>query len=145
MVAVVPPGKEGSQREGTAGFSSAKIYPVWPLRTEDDYLRAIEVVDQLAIKGEDSLAEAEQDQLDIFSALIEVYENMYHPMVLPKVSPLEFLQKLLEFSGMNESDLGRLLGERSLGHKILKGERQLSKAHIRTLSDYFKVDASAFL
>jgi antitoxin component HigA of HigAB toxin-antitoxin module len=46
---------------------------------------------------------------------------------------------------MNESDLGRLLGERSLGHKILKGDRQLSKAHIRRLSDYFKVDAGAFL
>jgi len=130
MVAVLPHTKEEPEREGPAGFPCGEIHPVWPLRTEDDYLRAVEVVDKLAIKGEDDLSEAEQDQLDIFSALMEVYENMHHPMDLPKLPPVEFLKKLLELSGMNESDLGRLLGERSLGHKILKGERQLSKGHI---------------
>jgi len=145
MVVVSPHAKDGPERERPAGFPIAAIHPVWPLRSEDDYLRAVEVVDKLAMKGEDNLTEAEQDQLDIFSALIDVYENLHHPMDLPKLPPLEFLKKLLEFSGMNESDLGRVLGERSLGHKILKGERQLSKAHIRRLSEYFKVDAGAFL
>jgi HTH-type transcriptional regulator/antitoxin HigA len=145
MVAVLPNIKKGSVREEMTCFPSGEIHPVWPLRNEDDYLRAVKVVDKLAIKGEDDLTETEQDQLEIFSALIEVYENMHHPMDLPKLSPIEYLKKLLEFSGMNESDLGRLLGERSLGNKILKGERQLSKAHIRTLSDYFRIDASAFL
>jgi HTH-type transcriptional regulator/antitoxin HigA len=145
MVTVPRHIEEGSEREGPDGFPSGEIYPVWPLRSEDDYLRAVEVVDKLAIKGEEDLTEGEQDQLDIFIALMEVYENMHHPMDLPKLPPVEFLKKLLDFSGMSESDLGRLLGERSLGHKILKGERQLSKAHIKRLSGYFKVDAGAFL
>jgi len=145
MVAVQPHTKEGSERERPPGAPIGGIYPVWPLRSEDDYLRAVEVVDKLAIKGEDNLTGAERDQLDVFSALIEVYENMHHPMDLAKLPPIEFLKKLLELSGMSESDLGRLLGERSLGHKILKGERQLSKTHIMKLCDYFKVDAGAFL
>jgi HTH-type transcriptional regulator/antitoxin HigA len=140
MVAV-----QSRDKEGPTGLSMDEIRPVWPLRTEDDYLRAVKVVDMLAVKGEDNLTEAERDQLDIFSDLIELYEDLHHPMNLPKLPPMEFLKKLLELSSMNESDLGRLLGERSLGHKILKGERQLSKAHIRKLSDYFKVDAGAFI
>jgi antitoxin component HigA of HigAB toxin-antitoxin module len=46
---------------------------------------------------------------------------------------------------MNASDLSRLLGEPALGSKILNGNRELSKAHIRTLADRFKVRADLFL
>jgi HTH-type transcriptional regulator/antitoxin HigA len=145
MIAVQSHSKQGPEKESMTCSPGGEVYPVWPVRTENDYARAVEIVDKLAIKGEDDLTEAEKDQLDIFIALIEAYENMRHPMELPKLPPIEFLKKLLEFSGMTESDLGRLLGERSLGHKILNGKRQLSKAHIRVLSDYFKVDAAAFL
>ena len=61
------------------------------------------------------------------------------------LSPIEFLKILMRESGMSPSDLGRLLRDRSLGHKILEEKRNLSKTHIRTLSEHFKVDASAFL
>ena len=46
---------------------------------------------------------------------------------------------------MSESDLGRLLGDRSLGHRILAGERELSKAHIRTLAAHFRLNPAALL
>jgi antitoxin component HigA of HigAB toxin-antitoxin module len=47
---------------------------------------------------------------------------------------------------MNSSKLGELLGNnRSLGAKILRGERQLSKAHIRILAERFKVNPALFL
>jgi antitoxin component HigA of HigAB toxin-antitoxin module len=48
-------------------------------------------------------------------------------------------------SGMNASGLGKLLGDRALGYRVLKGERNLSKTHIKILSDYFKVDAGSFI
>jgi hypothetical protein len=41
--------------------------------------------------------------------------------------------------------LGALLGNRSLGSKILRGERELSKTHLRILADRFKVEAGLFL
>jgi antitoxin component HigA of HigAB toxin-antitoxin module len=47
--------------------------------------------------------------------------------------------------GMNESDLGRLLGDRSLGHRILSGERELSKVHIRVLAEHFSLNPAALL
>ncbi len=43
------------------------------------------------------------------------------------------------------SDLGRLLGNRSLGSLLLTGRRELSKAHVRLLAEHFKVDAGYFL
>ena len=46
---------------------------------------------------------------------------------------------------MSVSDLGRLLGQRELGSKILRGDRELSKAHIRTLANHFRVTAAMFI
>ena len=61
------------------------------------------------------------------------------------MTPIELLRSLMEEHGMNESGLGRLPGDRSLGHRVLSGERELSKAHIRTLADHFALDPSALL
>ena len=55
------------------------------------------------------------------------------------------LRQLMEEHGMSASELGRLLCERSLGVKILKRHRELSKSHIRKLADYFKLSADLFL
>ena len=42
-------------------------------------------------------------------------------------------------------DLGRLLGERSLGPAILRGDRELSEAHVRTRCAHFKVSPAVFI
>jgi HTH-type transcriptional regulator / antitoxin HigA len=118
---------------------------VWALRTEDDYRRAVESEDRLAVKDEDALTDAERDQLEIFAALIEAYENTHHAIIPPELSPVDFLKKLMDESGISPSTLGRLLGDRSLGYRILSGERSLSKRHVKVLSDYFKIDPSVFL
>lgn len=46
---------------------------------------------------------------------------------------------------MNASDLGKLLGDRSLGSRILNGQRGLSKNHIRILAGHFSVSPALFL
>jgi HTH-type transcriptional regulator/antitoxin HigA len=128
-----------------SGPNQACILQVWPIRTRDDYLKARAIVDALAVKGETELTEAEADQLEIFSILMQRYEDEHCPVEWPDVTPLEFLALLVRESGLSPSDLGRLLGDRSLGHKILTGDRKLSKAHIKVLSEHFKVNAGAFL
>lgn len=52
---------------------------------------------------------------------------------------------LLEANGMTASDLGRLLGDRSLGARLLKGERSLSEKHIKVLSERFRVSPGLFI
>jgi len=59
--------------------------------------------------------------------------------------PVGNLKFLMEQHNMSSSDLGRLLGNRSLGSLILNGHRALSKEHIRKLSEHFHVNPSVFL
>ncbi len=48
--------------------------------------------------------------------------------------------------GMNAADLSRLLGgSRNLGAMILRGERNVTLPHVRTLAAHFKVSAEVFL
>lgn len=75
--------------------------------------------------------------------LIEAHENKHFP--IDTQNPVETLKFLLDSNGLNASDLGRILGQRQLGSKILKGERQLSKTHIKELADYFSVEPGLFL
>lgn len=83
--------------------------------------------------------------LDTITTLFEAYENERHALDAEKLSPVELLRELMEARDMTASDLGRLLGERSLGSKILSGERELSKTHIRTLARHFNVNAGLLL
>lgn len=127
------------------GVAGGCVLKVWPIRTEEDYLKAIDTVNSLSIKEEGVLTGEERDQLEIFSILIEKYEDDHYQIEPIRLNPVQFLEILMRESGINASGLGNLLGDRSLGHKILTGDRELSKKHIRILSDHFKVDASAFL
>jgi antitoxin component HigA of HigAB toxin-antitoxin module len=120
----------------------AKFYLLKPIHTKGDYNRAMHIIEILA--GRTDLNKDQEAYLESLSILVEAYENE-HFEIEPKSSPLETLTFLLEENGLTGSDLGRILGQRQLGSKILRGERDLSKAHIKTLADYFSVDPGLFL
>ncbi|RME76181.1 MAG: transcriptional regulator [Planctomycetota bacterium] len=117
----------------------------FPRVIEDDtaYENALEIVERLVARAERS--PGQQAYLDTFATLIERYERERYP--LPEGDPLEVLKFLLSANGMTAADLSKLLGDatRSLGSRILRGERQLSKAHIATLCRRFGVSADLFL
>ena len=77
--------------------------------------------------------------------MVETYEDKHHRIDVDAVSPIEALEFLLEQHGLSGRDLGRILGQPQLGGKILRGERELSKNHIRKMCDYFKVSPELFL
>jgi len=116
-----------------------------PLAIHDEvaYENAREMID--ALTSVPKLTKGQEQYLDTLSVLAEAYESEHHPVDTSEIGPLDVLRQLMEAHGMNASDLGRLLGERSLGPKILKGERELSKSHIRTLADHFGLPADLFL
>ncbi len=90
------------------------------------------------------LTKGQTQYVETWAVLIEAYEREQHG-IDDHATPTEALQYLLDQERMNASDLGRLLGNRSLGSAILSGQRELSKAHIRTLADQFKVEPGLFL
>lgn len=88
----------------------------------------------------------QEDYFDLLCRLIENYEKQHEPPATSQVTGLDALQHLLEAHGMSAADLARLLEvHRSLGAMILRGERQLTLAHVRTLAKHFSVSADLFL
>jgi HTH-type transcriptional regulator/antitoxin HigA len=118
------------------------LLPPRPIHDDVDLANADEMIDQLA--GFDLNADQE-DYLQALSTFVEAYEAARFPMDDSHFSPLEALKALLKEHGMTASDLGRLLGNRTLGAAILAGRRSLSKTRIKALAGHFKVEPRLFL
>jgi antitoxin component HigA of HigAB toxin-antitoxin module len=88
----------------------------------------------------------QEDYFDLLCRLIEDYDKARGQLDTPKVTALDALQHLLDANDLSAADLARLLGvHRTLGAMILRGERQLTLAHVRTLAKRFRVSADLFL
>lgn len=119
------------------------LLPPHVMRDEADYDHVIEFMDRLLARPK--MTKGQTEFFETWTVLIGAYEDEHHAIDTSDISGLEMLKHLLDQSKMTASDLGQLLGNRSLGSKILRGERELSKTHLRILADRFKVDAGLFL
>lgn len=90
------------------------------------------------------LTSGQKEYLETLTILLEAYEKAHPPFPEVKLSGRKALEFLMQQHDMNASALGRLLGDRSLGGRILKGERGLSKAHLRKLCEHFRVAPELF-
>ncbi|MGA3065603.1 MAG: hypothetical protein ABSF29_02020 [Tepidisphaeraceae bacterium] len=120
-----------------------RLLPPQAIHDDVGYANALEMIDRLTSRSK--LTAGQSEYLETLTILMEAYEKEHERIDTTHLSPRQILRFLLESNGMSGSDLGRLLGNRELGPKILSGSRQLSKAHIRRLADRFKVDAGLFL
>jgi HTH-type transcriptional regulator/antitoxin HigA len=118
------------------------MLPPRPIHDVADHDNALEMLD--ALVGH-KLNDDQLDYVEVLTTLVAAYEDEHHAIDTSGVSGLDALKFLVEENGMTASDLGELLGNRSLGSKILRGERELSKSHLRKLAAQFKVDAGLFL
>jgi HTH-type transcriptional regulator/antitoxin HigA len=118
------------------------LYPPRPIHNEAKLAAATAMIDALA--GHD-LTPDQDDYLDLVSSLVSSYEEQVRPVRVKHVTPVQALEMLLEETGMNASDLGRLLGSRDLGSKILRGQRALNLRHIAVLCEHFAVGPELFL
>jgi HTH-type transcriptional regulator/antitoxin HigA len=118
------------------------LYPLSPIRDNVVYDNVCEIIDAMA--GRD-LNKDQGDFLESLSILIEAYDREHNQICTSRMSPIEALKFLLEENHMTASDLGRLLGHRTLGSPILRGRRNLTLRHIKILAERFKVSASLFL
>lgn len=117
-----------------------------PIHENSDYEDALEIIEAMVGFGDDF----SPDQADYFAALtdfVAAYEDSEPPQRGPHSQPpLESLKYLLEENDMTAADLSRLLGsDRTLGAKILRGERNLTVPHLRILAERFKVSPALFI
>jgi len=112
-----------------------------PIHDEVAYKNTVEMAEVFA-GFEDEMNSDQTDYFDILCNLVADYEAVEQP----NVTPVELLRHALEEHGMNASDLSRLLGvHRTLGPKILSGERAITAEHARALGRHFGLPAGAFV
>jgi len=114
-----------------------------PLHDAADYATARQAIEPF-LGFENRLNADQVDYLEAVSSFIEAYDRAR--VTWPKGSPLDTLKFLLEQHDMSAADLSRILGsDRSLGPKLLRGERRLTVDHIRALARRFNVEPGVLL
>jgi HTH-type transcriptional regulator/antitoxin HigA len=134
--------KQKSKTTPKAYAELVALFPLRPLHDEVDYDNALEIAE--ALVGPVDLSADQADYLDVLTDIIQKYESRRH-RIGGTSTPLDTLKRMLKEQDLTGSDLGRLLGNRPLGGAILRGDRKLSKTHIRILADHFKVSTDLFI
>jgi HTH-type transcriptional regulator / antitoxin HigA len=86
---------------------------------------------------------AEDRLLELLSILVERYEDEHDIIEAP--NPIAALRELMLAKGVSQAELSRLLGSSGIASEVLSGKRELSKAHIRKLSEAFHVSVEVFV
>ena len=94
------------------------VLPPRPIHDDVELANATEMIDRLAGFA---LNADQEDYLEAISTFVETYEAARFPIDDSPLTPLVALKTLLAEHDMNASDLGRLLGNRTLGAPILSG------------------------
>ena len=120
-----------------------QIFPPRAIHDAVDYRNSQEMIDRLT--GLPSLTPGQDQYLETLATLLHAYEQEHHAIDTADLTPLQMLRFLMQQRAMDAAELGRLLLDSTCGEKILSGKRELSKADIRFLADYFKVNPGLFL
>lgn len=121
-----------------------KLFPLRPLRSQAEYEAALRVVDELAVRDEESLSRGETDYLGELSTFIELYDAEHAPLATVE-SPLETIAELMEHRGTTVTELGKLFGSKGVASEILSGKRPLTLKTIDKLAAYFRVSPGCFI
>jgi HTH-type transcriptional regulator/antitoxin HigA len=120
-----------------------QMYLPRPIHDETEQAEATAMMRALAVFNR--LNGEQRDYFDVLTEFVDEFDKS-RKITRPKISGLDVLKHLLEEGGMTAADLSRLLGgSRNLGAMILRGERNLTLNHVRTLSRHFGVSADLFL
>ena len=134
---------------GTIGFDDlptkyedlVRLHMPRPIHDEVELENATKLIDLMAGHH---LSVDQEDYLDLLSDLVAKYEEETSP-IGKGVSPKDVITWLIEELDMSITELGKLLGDRSLGSRVLSGDRSLSKSHIKILAAHFKIIPAAFI
>jgi HTH-type transcriptional regulator / antitoxin HigA len=112
-----------------------------PIHSEADHARLTEML--LRLDERDDLSPEEDALAEVLTLLIEDYEDKAHP--LPRASPHESLNALMEDRGLKHKDVWPVLGNKGAATEVLSGRRSISKAQAKRLAEFFRVPVDLFI
>lgn len=111
------------------------------ITTEAEYDVALKVAEVLIANKNLSLEQ--MAVLDLFARLLEEYEEEHYPM--PKITPHEMIQHLMEARKLRQTDLVGVLGSKGVVSEVVNGKRTVSKAQAKVLGEFFHVSPALFI
>jgi HTH-type transcriptional regulator/antitoxin HigA len=113
-----------------------------PLKSDDDHALAVDLIGELMGRDIDAGA---GDYLDTLILLVNKYEDEHHTPHGAHLTPQQALRAIMNANGMTQAEMGKIIGSESAVSMFFKGERELSKSHIRALAERFKVSTDLFM
>lgn len=111
------------------------------IHTEEENERNIAALQALHDKGH--LTVEEEQFSESLTAEIEDFEEKHYQ--LEPTSPGEIIRELMDANGLKEGDMADVFGTKTDAYGVLRGEWDLSNAHIQALAERFRVSPEVFL
>jgi HTH-type transcriptional regulator/antitoxin HigA len=110
------------------------------IKTEEDYDKALSRIEDLmeAVAGT-----PEMDELELLTALVEMYEAEHFPISPP--DPIEAIKFRMDQLGFTQKDMVPYLGSKSKVSEVLNGKRPLTLAMMRALNRGLGISAEVLL
>ncbi len=118
-----------------------KKFPPKVIRTEEENERYTAILYDLDRRSK-TLIPAEKELAELLTLLIEDFEEKQYR--LPRAKPLVVLRFLMDQHGLKQKDLVDVFGTPSIVSEVLAGKRELTKDHIKRLSERFHVSPDLF-
>ncbi len=117
-----------------------RVMQIRPIKTEEDYNRALNRLDEIFAAKPDS---TEGDELEILGILIENYEEEHFFVDSP--DPIEAIKFRMDQIGLDQQDLTKIIGSKSRTSDLLNRKRPLSVRQIRLLHEKLHIPADVLL
>ena len=124
-------------------FDLVETLPLRPIHSVSAHTKAVRMLKRLAqLEG---MNRDQSDYFDVLAELVEAYERIRWSNDTAKVSVPTIIRSFLDDHEMTASDLGRMLGERTIGYKVLSGKRKLTTTQVKILAHHFRVSTDLFI
>ncbi len=110
------------------------------IKNEEDYDMALSRIEQLM---DAKPGTAEMDELELLTALVEMYEERHFPISPPE--PIDAIKFRMEQLGLGQKDMVPFIGTKSKVSEVLNGKRTLTLAMMRSLNKGLGISAEVLL
>ena len=118
----------------------SELVKVRPIRTEQDYLAALDEIEGLMTAR---VGTPDGDLLDVLTTLVEAYEAEHHSIDAP--DPIAMLEFAMEQRGADRADLEPMIGTRGRVSEVMTRTRSLSLSMIRNLNTKWDLPADVLV
>ena len=110
------------------------------IKTEKDYEK---VLSRIEVLMDAKLDTPEMDELELLTALVEMYENQHYPMDPP--DPVEAIKFRMDQMGLSQKNLVPFIGSKSKVSEVLNRKRPLTLAMMRALNKGLGISTEVLL